>query len=295
MLCLHACTRPGDVVAVESPAFYGVLHAIETLDRRAVCIPCGRDGMDLPALARAIEQQDVKAVWCMPNFQNPTGALMPLAHKRELVAMLARHGLPLIEDDAYAELYFGRERPHPAKAFDRQGLVLHCGSFSKCLAPGYRVGWVAAGRFSEPVRRHKFLFSVSTNVIAQAAIAEFVRHGGYELHLRRLRSALQSQRDSLLRAVTRHLPAQTCVSRPEGGYNVWVELPPGSTDAIELMRRCLADGVSLAPGPLFSPLREFGSFLRLNFGHPWTPTLESAVQTIGRHALAGAADGQPGA
>jgi len=290
VLCLHACTRPGDVVAIESPAFYGALHAIETLDRRAVCIPtCANQGMDLNALAVAIRTQGVKAVWCMPNFQNPTGALMPVARKQELVALLARHEIPLIEDDAYAELYFGRDRPPPAKAFDRHGLVLHCSSFSKSLAPGYRIGWAAAGRFSEAVRRHKFLFSISTNVIAQAAIADFVRTGSHELHLRRLRGALQTQRDSLLRAITRHFPAQTCVSRPEGGYFVWVGLPPGSPGAMKLLRLCLADGVSLSPGTLFSPRDEFDSFVRLNFGHPWTPLLERAVQTIGRHAQGGSA------
>ena len=119
----------------------------------------------------------------MPNFQNPTSAPMPVDHKQELVALLARHPIPLIEDDACAELHFGPDRPPPAKAFDRHGLVLHCGSFSKSLAPGYRVGWVTAGRFSEAVRRHKSLFSISANP-AQAGIAEFVRSGGYELQQR---------------------------------------------------------------------------------------------------------------
>jgi DNA-binding transcriptional MocR family regulator len=284
LLCLHVATRPGDVVAVEAPAFYATLQAIQSMGRRAVCIPaCATQGLDLAALARAIETQQVKAVCAMPNFQNPTGALMSVDAKRELVALLARHEIPLIEDDAYAELYFGRERPPPAKAFDRQGLVLHCGSFSKCLAPGYRIGWAAAGRYSEALRRQKFLFTISTNAIAQAAIAEFVKHGGYELHLRRLRHALQSQRDSLLRAVTRHFPAQTRVSRPEGGYFVWLELPPGGVDALQLLRLCLADGVSLAPGPLFSPQGRCGAYLRLNFGHPWSPAFERAVQTMGGH------------
>jgi DNA-binding transcriptional MocR family regulator len=290
LLCLHVTTRPGDVVAIEAPAFYATLQAIQSMGRRAVCIPaCATQGMDLGALARAIETQQVKAVCAMPNFQNPTGALMAVDGKREIVELLARHEIPLIEDDAYAELYFGRERPPPAKAFDRHGLVLHCGSFSKSLAPGYRIGWAAAGRYNEALRRQKFLFTISTNVIAQAAIAEFVKHGGYELHLRRLRSALQSQRDSLLRAVTRHFPAQTRVSRPEGGYFVWLELPPGG-DALQLLRLCLADGVSLAPGPLFAPHGRCENYLRLNFGHPWSAALERAVQTMGRHAQGQAVD-----
>jgi DNA-binding transcriptional MocR family regulator len=284
LLCLHVATRPGDVVAVEAPAFYATLQAIQSMGRRAVCIPaCPTQGMDLAALARAIATQQVRAVCAMPNFQNPTGALMPVEAKRELVALLARHEIPLIEDDAYAELYFGRERPPPAKAFDKLGLVLHCGSFSKCLAPGYRIGWAAAGRYSEALQRQKFLFTISTNVIAQAAVAEFVKYGGYELHLRRLRSALQSQRDSLLRAITRYLPPQTRVSRPDGGYFVWLELPPGSVDALQLLRQCQADGLSLAPGPLFAARGHCERYLRLNFGHPWSAAFERAVQTLGRH------------
>ena len=294
LLCLHVATRPGDVVAIESPAFYTTLQAIQSMGRRAVCIPtCANQGIDVQALAQAIEQQPIKAVCAMPNFQNPTGALMSVDAKRELVALLARHEIPLIEDDAYAELYFGRERPPPAKAFDQLGLVMHCGSFSKCLAPGYRIGWVAPGRYSEALRRQKFLFTISSNVIAQAAIAEFVKYGGYELHLRRLRHALAQQRDALLRAVTRHFPPQTCVSRPEGGYFAWLELPQGSCDAMELLRLCLADGVSLAPGPLFSPRGSMGAYVRLNYGHPWTASFERAVQTIGHHVRSQGRAGTP--
>ena len=283
LLSLQVTTQPGDVVAVESPAFYGALHAIQMLGRRAVSIPtCSTNGMDLAALDQAIARQSVKAVWAMPNFHNPTGALMPLASKCRLVELLALHDIPLIEDDAYAELYFGSDRPQPAKAFDCKGLVLHCGSFSKCLAPGYRVGWVAPGRYSETIKRHKFLFSISTNVVAQAAIADFVKQGGYELHLRRLRAALLGQRDAMLRAITRHFPAQTCVSRPDGGYFVWVALPPGSPDAMSLLNSGERDGACIAPGPLFSPAGGFEMYLRLNFGHPWTAQLEQAIQALGR-------------
>ncbi len=283
LLSLVVTTQPGDVVAVESPAFYGALHAIQMLGRRAVTIPtCAANGIDLAALEKVVTTQAVKAVWAMPNFQNPTGALMPLQNKRRLVEFLARHGIPLIEDDAYAELYFGPDRPQPAKVFDRNGLVLHCGSFSKCLAPGYRVGWVAPGGYTEAIKHHKFLFSISTNILAQAAIADFVKHGGYELHLRRLRAALLAQRDAMLRAITRHFPAQTCVSRPAGGYFVWVALPPGSPDAMSLMYSAEREGTSIMPGPLFSPTGGFDMHLRLNFGHPWTPRLEQAVQTLGR-------------
>ena len=152
--------------------------------------------------------------------------------------------------------------------------MLHCGSFSKSLAPGYRIGWCAPGRFHEIVRQNKFLLSIGTNVTAQAAIADYLKHGGYELHLRRLRNALKNQRDQLLRAVARHFPAGTAVSRPAGGYVLWLQLPEGSLDTLELMRRALDEGVSLAPGALFSPNGRHGNDLRLNFGHPWSADME---------------------
>ena len=294
LMCLIATTRPGDVVAIESPAHYNTLYAIEASGRRAVCIPtCTQDGMSLAALESAIAADDIKAVWAMPTFHNPTGATMPARNKQALVRLLARHEIPLIENDVYGELYFGDERPVPAKAWDRCGGVLHCGSFSKSLAPGYRTGWVAPGRWFETVRQNKFLLSISTNVTAQAAIADYLQHGGYELHLRRLRSALRGQRDQLLRAVARYFPAGTAVSRPEGGYVLWVQLPAGSLDALELMRRALAEGVSLAPGALFSPNGRHGNDLRLSYGHPWNAEMEHGVAAIGRLAGGPSANAAP--
>ena len=285
MLSLVSATRPGDVVAIESPTHYSVLHTIEATGRRAVCIPtCAQEGINLPALQNALEAQKISAVWAMPTFQNPTGATMPARNKEALVALLARHGIPLIENDVYGELHFDAERPAPAKTWDKQGGVLHCGSFSKSLAPGYRLGWVAGGRFHETVRQNKFLLSTNANVPAQAAIADFLKHGGYELHLRRLRATLRGQRDQLLRAVARHFPAGTAVSRPHGGYMLWVQLPEGGVDTLELMRHALDEGVSLAPGALFSPNGRHANDLRLNFGHPWSAAMERGVAIIGRLA-----------
>ena len=293
LVSLYSTTRPGDIVAIESPAHYIPLHAIENAGRRALCIPtCCEEGMNLEALARALETQPVRAVWAMPTFQNPTGALMPARRKRALVELLARHDVPLIENDVYGELYFGDERPPPAKLWDRGGRVLHCGTFSKILSPGYRVGWVAPGRYDVAARRHKFLLSVGTNVPAQLALADFVRHGGFELHLRRLRATLRIQRDQMLRAITRHFPAGTRVSRPEGGYFLWVQLPPGAPDAVTLMHEALRQGITLAPGALFSPREQFSAHLRLNYGQPWSAEVERAVATLG-HLAAGGTDAEP--
>ena len=281
-LSLQVLTRPGDIVAVESPAFYGCLQAIEALRLRAIEIPSHPSGgIDVAAFAEVLTQHPVRACWIMANFQNPLGALVPEEAKRELARLLDQHDIPLIEDDVYAELFFGRHRPKPVKAFDRKGLVLNCSSFSKSLAPGYRVGWVAAGRFATQLQRRKVMSSLSTSAPAQDAIALYLREGGYERHLSALRRALAAQQADALESLTRHLPADVRISRPEGGYFLWLELPAGQ-DAIEIHRKALEEGFSIAPGPIFSARRAFRHCLRLNYGHPWTPITDKAVRALGR-------------
>jgi DNA-binding transcriptional MocR family regulator len=280
-LGLRAVTRPGDTVAIESPTFYGALQAIEAAGLRAVEVATDpRDGIDLAALAAVLESQPVRACWLMTTLQNPLGATMSEDKKAALVALLARHGTVLLEDDVYAELQFGPETVRPAKAFDRRGNVLHCGSFAKCLAPGYRVGWIAAGRHATAVARAKITTSLATSVPMQLAIAQYLRHGGYDAHLRRLRGALQSQQRAVLEAIARRFPPGCRVSRPSGGYFLWVDCGPG-VDALEVHRRALDAGIGVAPGPIFSARRAFGTCLRINTGHPWTPGLDRALAELG--------------
>ncbi|MBK1615550.1 GntR family transcriptional regulator [Rubrivivax gelatinosus] len=281
-LCLQAVTRPGDVVAIESPCFYAALQALERLQLRAVEVATHpRHGVELASLAEVLARHPVKACWFMPSFQNPLGSLMPEANKRALVELLARHGVPLIEDDVYGELHFGARRPPPAKAFDRDGLVMHCSSFSKCLAPGYRVGWTAAGRFAPAVQRLKLMTTLTTAVPSQEALAAYLQQGGYERHLRQLRQALAGSQARMLDAVGRYFPAGTRITRPEGGYFLWVELPPPA-DALQLQRLAAAHDISLAPGHLFSADRRFARCLRLNYGNPGDARVEEAVRTLGR-------------
>ncbi|WP_079227666.1 GntR family transcriptional regulator MpaR [Pseudomonas putida] len=281
-LCLQAVTEPGDLVAIEAPAFYACLQVLERLKLKAVEIPVHpREGMDLTVLAQTLDKHPVKAVWCMTNFQNPVGASMPEAKKQALVELLRRHQVPLIEDDVYAELYYSQQAPKPAKAFDTQGLVMHCGSFAKSLAPGYRIGWVAAGRFAQKIERLKLMTSLCASMPAQAAIADYLQHGGYDRHLRKLRYALEGQQANMLAAIARHFPAQTRVSQPSGGYFLWLELPE-QMDALKLFHMALAQGISIAPGPIFSPTRRFGNCIRLNYGTPWNENAERAMETLGR-------------
>jgi len=280
-LSLQLLTRPGDAVLIESPCFYAALQALERLGLRAVEVPTDPDeGADLDAMAELIDRHAPTACWLMTSFQNPLGSLMPADKKRALVTLLEERGIPLIEDDVYAELQHDGMPPLPAKAFSTQGDVLHAGSFAKTLAPGYRVGWVAAGRFAPALRRAKLSQSLSGSWPAQAAIAQLLESGDFESHLRRLRGALASQQRALRSAVLQHFPPGTRVTRPEGGYFIWVDLPAGY-DTLALHHAALREGISLAPGPLFSASGGFRQSLRLNSGQPWTPALATAVARLG--------------
>ena len=279
-LSLQAVTRPGDAVVVESPTFYAALQALERLGLKAIELPCDRaTGLDIAALAATLRRQRVAACWLMPSFQNPLGSTMPPEHRRELVELLGAHDVPLVEDDVYAELYHGAHPPVPAKAFDTKGLVMLCGSFSKCLAPGYRVGWVAGGRYAQSLERAKIMTTLSTAVPSQQALAEYLAHGGYERHLRRLRRTLARQCDLASRLSARLFPAGTRLNTPAGGYFLWVELPE-HVDTLQLHARALEAGISLAPGRMFSAAPRFGNCLRLNCGHPRDPRFEPALRAV---------------
>jgi len=283
-LCLSTVCKPGDAVAVESPCFYVCLQALEQLGLRAIEVATDpREGIDLDALETAVVRHKPKACWVMTNFQNPLGSAMPADKKRALVALAARHQLPLIEDDVYNELYFGARRPVPSKSFDDDGWVLHCSSFSKTLAPGYRVGWVTAGRFGQRIARQKLTASLATSIPVQLALARYLERGSYERHLRGLRATLEAQRDAYTTAIAEHFPAGTRVSRPSGGYFLWVELPPGC-DSFVLWRHAMAAGISLAPGPMFSASGAFRNFVRINAGHDCDARTIAALRTVGRLA-----------
>jgi len=280
-LCLQAVTQPGDLIAIESPTFYAGLQASERLGLKVIEIPSHpREGVSLSALEEALRQHPIKACLFMLNFANPTGSLVADERKQALVELLRRHDVPLIEDDVYAELYFGPQAPRCSKADDASGLIMHVSSFSKCLAPGYRLGWVAAGRYAERIRRLKLSTSLATTIPVQIALADYLKQGGYENHLRHLRQALARQEAELVSAVEQHFPAGTRLARPQGGYFLWLELPR-QVDTLLLHQQALELGISIAPGPIFSAQREFGHYLRLNFGHPDSPRRQAAMATLG--------------
>ncbi|MGA3023594.1 MAG: PLP-dependent aminotransferase family protein [Bryobacteraceae bacterium] len=283
-LSLSAVTRPGDVVAVESPAYFGILLQLEALGLKALEIPCHpQDGLRLDALGDALREHRVRACVASPNFSNPLGSSMSDDAKRELVDMLGRRGIPLIEDDLYGDIHFGGVRPKAAKAFDREGLVLLLSSFSKLIAPGYRIGWLSAGRFQSRVETLKLTSTLATPSMLQMVIAQYLESGAYDRHLRRVRAAFGLQIEQMTAAVGEHFPAGTRVTRPRGGFVLWVELPHGA-DSLELLDRALAEGISISPGPMFSARQRFRNYIRLNCGYPWSPRLDGAIRTLGRLA-----------
>jgi len=281
-LCLRAVARPGDVIAVESPTYYGTLQAIEALGMKALEIPTHpQEGISLEALEFAIERHDVKACALLLNFSNPVGACMSDQNKQKLVRLLAQHEIPLIEDDIFGDLAYAKARPKVAKAFDRKGLVLSCSSFSKTISPGFRIGWAVPGRFQLRVEHLKYVSTIAAPSLQEMAIAEFLSHGRYERHLRATRMSFQQNAKRMNNAIARHFPEDTRVSRPAGGFLSWIQLSPG-VDALELHRLALAAGISVAPGPLFSAKRKYQDFIRLTYAIPWDERVEQALHTLGR-------------
>lgn len=279
-LSLGAVARAGDTIAVESPTYFGILQAIEALGMKALEIPASaRTGLDLDALAEALRTTPVRAVVAVTNASNPLGAVMPDEAKERLVRMLARHDVPLIEDDAYGDLVFDGPRPRVARAFDREGRVLLCGSVSKTLAPGYRVGWVAPGRYLDAVRRRQYAQTLACSTPPQMAVAEMLATGGYERHLRRLRRAVAVQVERVRDAVGARFPEGTRVSAPRGGFVLWVELPQ-NVSALQLQAEALQRGVVVAPGPIFSARGRFGHCVRLSCGLPWSARLDDAISQL---------------
>ncbi len=266
VLALRAVTRAGDTVAIESPAFYGTLQAIESLGLKALEIPTDpRHGISLDALRLALEQWPLAAVILTPSFSNPLGYSMADARKGELVALLESAGVPLVEDDIYGDLNHAGTRPKAARAWDETGNVLLCSSLSKTLDPGLRIGWIMPGRFREAVVHLKLVSSMASPTLPAFAAGRYLESGGHDRHLRRARRAYRERRDRFLDLAQRLLPEGSRVTAPEGGFIAWVELPRG-TDALALYHRAMQRGVSIAPGPLFSPSGRYERFVRLNFG-----------------------------
>ena len=283
-LALTAIAKPGDTIAVESPTYFGLLHTLEVLGLKALELPTDpAHGVNIEALVRLLDTEPVAACMLSSSFSNPLGALMPESNKRELLAVLARHVIPLIEDDVYGEIHFTRERPRPFIALEGGGNTIYCSSFSKTLAPGYRIGWIVPGGYAQKVLDHKLAFSLCGAVLPQIAMAEFLASGAFDSHMRRLCRLLEENLLRLTRAVEASFPAETRVSRPAGGFALWVELPK-EVDSRALFDEALEHGICFAPGDIFSASRRFRNCLRLSAGSRWSDRMEMEVRRLGELA-----------
>jgi DNA-binding transcriptional MocR family regulator len=281
-LALLAVCKPGDVIAIESPTFYGLLQVIESCGMEALEIPTHpRDGVSVEALQLAIEQWPIKACLLISNYNNPLGSCMSDERKKTLVTLLEKHGIPLVEDDVYGDLGFGLKRPSVAKAWSQQGEVLYCSSFAKTLSPGLRVGWLVPGRHMKKVENLKYMLHQATPTLNQLIVAHLLEQGGYDRYLRQVRQDYAQSVTRMVKAVSHSFPDGTKVTQPEGGFALWVELPE-QVDAMELHRQASLEGIIIAPGPLFSATqKKYGNFIRLSCAVPWNDRLERALRKLG--------------
>lgn len=287
-LALRTLCHAGDTVLVETPTYFGILQIVQHLGLEIVEVPNhARDGIDVAFVERIVEHIPLAAAVLQSNFNNPTGALMTDANKRHLVEVLAAARVPIVEDDVYGDLHFGADRPHPLAAYDDTGHVVSCGSISKTVALGYRLGWAVSPRYAPEIARAKYFSSVGNPTLQQRVMAEYFASGVHDRHLRRVRETLASNCRRFIDAIARHFPAGTRVTQPAGGVVLWVELPR-DVDGVALFRRALAEGIGIAPGIIFSAKAEYRNFIRLSAGVDWTADVEAALARLGRLSAASA-------
>ncbi len=283
-LALGATCRRGDVVAVESPAYFSFFEVLRELGLKSLEIPSDpREGLSQDVLRFAIAHHSPSACLLSPTLSNPSGATMPDAAKRELVRLLDGAGIPLIEDDAHGYLSWSASRPPACKAYDRSGGVIYCSSFTKTLGAGLRLGWMASGRFADRVERQKPAMNLAGVGLTQAAAARFLADGSAR-HMRRLRAAIASRVGAMRDLVAEGFPEGTKVSRSAGGILVWAELPAGM-DADLLFEAALREGILFAPGSIFTASGDFRGFFRLN-GSLAGGEIECSVRRLGELASA---------
>lgn len=283
-LSLQAVTKPGDLVAIESPAFYGALQAIERLNLKAVEITTHpTEGIDISSLDQALTELPIKACWLMTNFQNPLGYCMSEPNKQVLVKTLQKHNVPMIEDDVYAELYFDAEKPKPAKAYDEHHNVMLCGSFSKCLSPGFRLGWVVAGPRSEAIQRLQLMSTLSTSVPIQLGISHYLQYGAYDAHLRKLRRTLEQRKNQMRNAIKKYFPASVRITDPSGGYFFWLEFG-NEFDCSTFYEAALNEQVAIAPGTLFSSQKNHTRHIRVNYSYSCEGKVLEAIKRLAQVA-----------
>jgi len=277
--CLLAVAKPGDTIATESPMYFGILQLAKSMGLNVIELPTHPvTGVDLDTLKKNIHK--INACCFVTNFSNPLGSLMPDENKKLLVEMLTYHNIPLIEDDLLGNLFFGNSRPKPCKVYDEAGIVMWCGGVSKTLSPGYRVGWVAPGKFKEKIIWQKLVQTVSMPSLFQEVIADFMEFGRYDHHLRGLRHTLHTNCLKFQRTIEDYFPENTRISQPQGGFFLCLELDE-KIDTSELYDIAMAQKISFAPGRLFTQHNQFNNCMRLSFALNWNKKVESDLIQLG--------------
>ncbi len=267
-LALMASCQPGDIVAVESPGFYGVLQLLETLGLQVIEVPSSvNHGMDMEALETMLQRWPIRACVVAPAFSTPSGALMPIDRQRRLLDLAERHDVVVIEDDIYADTALG-EIPAPLKALDTSGRVILCSSFSKSVSRDLRIGWICGGRWHQQIQQLKVVTQLANSRFLQQGVAHFMAEGGFAAHLRRQRQVLQRRRDQLMMSLNEWPIQPMTISRPLGGLSIWLELPE-AVNTLNAYSEALRQGIVITPGPLFSISGRYANCLRLSFAHPW--------------------------
>ncbi|AGA77890.1 PLP-dependent aminotransferase family protein [Echinicola vietnamensis] len=280
-LALMSITKKGDRILTESPVYFGTLQLAQSLGLEVVEMPThGEHGLDMEEVKKTLKQTAIAAVIVVSNFSNPLGYSMSSQCKRALVNICTTHQVPLVEEDLYGDVYFGTERPLSCKSFDREGIVLWCSAVSKTLAPGYRVGWIAPGKYRDKVLKTKLYHQVSSPSLSHEVVARFMDKGRYENHLRQLRVTLHHNLLKYLKIIQEYFPENTKTTFPNGGFLLWVELDP-RIDTSLLYQPALTLGIKYAPGRMFTLRDQYKNCLRLSFGLDWNEQTATALTKLG--------------
>jgi 2-aminoadipate transaminase len=273
---------PGDEVLVANPTFLGALQSFQSFEAKFQTVPMDEHGMKTEAVARILERRKPKFIYTIPTFQNPTGISMSEARKAELYAVARLHGVPILEDDPYGDLYFGPDRPTTIKSIDQDRGVMLLRTYSKILAPGLRVGYaVVPTEVMTRLLPIKQSGDLHTSAFTQVMIHEYLTSGGLAGHLANLREIYRRRRDLMLDALAAHFPEGCRWTRPEGGMFVWVTLPAGLTAASLLEEAVASQKVAFIPGSAFYAHGGGDDTFRLNFSNASEDQIEEGVRRLG--------------
>ena len=280
-LSLRTNTVAGDMIAVESPCYYGFLQMAEMLGLKVIEIPTDPStGMSIEALKLALQQWPVKLILLGSRFSNPTGSVMPEQHQKKMVSLVNDYQIKVIEDDIYGEIDFTGNNNTVLKTFDTQERVLYCSSFSKTVAPGLRIGWCVAGQSSEAIKAMQMFNTFAVASLPQCAMASYLQAGNYDKHLRALNKTVQQNMDFFCAAIREYFPADTLFSKPAGGFVLWLALNK-RVSASELQALALKEEITLIPGSVFSTTTHFDHYMRLNCALPWDDSVKAAIKKLG--------------